>query len=144
MFEEMTREMTQAELSKSRLPPSKSEVEQRISAVSKVSVQLFKGNTRDTIKLVAPKLPKMDLIFIDGGHSLETIASDWEGVKVCIDPGTIVMFDDYYENRDDYGCKTLVETVLKPDPAYKVRLLDPLDKVERTKLDIRMVELRLA
>ena len=144
LFEEMTKEMTAAELSKSRLPPAKAEVERRISSIAKTAVQLFKGNTRDTIPLVAPKLPKMDLIFIDGGHSLETIASDWDGVKACIDPGTIVLFDDYYENRDDYGCKTLVETVLKQDPAYKVRLLEPLDRVEHTKLDIRMVELRLA
>ena len=135
--------MTQAEMSKSKLPPSKSQVEQRMSAVNSLKVQLFKGNTRDTLKLVGPKLPKMDLIFIDGGHSLETIESDWEGVKGCIDPGTIVLFDDYYENREDYGCKTLV-SVLKACPHYKVRLLEPLDVVERTKLNIRMAELRLA
>lgn len=143
LFEDMTPEMVQSELSKSKLPPSQAQVTQRMSAINNLRVQLFKGNTRETLKAQAGNLPKMDLIFIDGGHSLETIASDWDGVKGCIDPGTIVLFDDYYENRDDYGCKNLVETVLRKDPAYRVQTLDPVDVVAKNGLNIRMVELRL-
>jgi hypothetical protein len=41
------------------------------------------------------QLPKMDLVFIDGGHSTETVATDWENVKDLLHEKSIVFFDDY-------------------------------------------------
>ena len=50
-------------------------------------VNLIKGNTRDTLRSVTA-----DFVFIDGGHSLETIAHDYEAVK----HSGVIVFDDYY------------------------------------------------
>mgnify|MGYP001457844067 CR=1 FL=1 len=36
-----------------------------------------------------------DLVFIDGGHSEETVASDWENVKHLLHEKSVVYFDDY-------------------------------------------------
>jgi hypothetical protein len=37
----------------------------------------------------------MDLIFIDGGHSEETVGSDWANCEPLMHDQTIVYFDDY-------------------------------------------------
>ena len=44
---------------------------------------------------VVDGLPKMELIFIDGGHDYDTCKSDWENVKRLMHPGTSVFFHDY-------------------------------------------------
>ncbi len=52
----------------------------------------------DTKKILANKidnLPKMDLIFIDGGHSYEECKNDWNGCKNLIHDKTTVWFHDY-------------------------------------------------
>ena len=46
---------------------------------------------------------------------------------------TIVLFDDYYENRDDVGCKSLIDSLIKQN-VFVVDLLDPLDKLSVKKL----------
>ena len=73
-------------------------------------IQLIKGNTRDTLTHVA-----RDFAYVDGGHSLETIASDYERVK----HSKVVVLDDYYvadkegkgPDTDLYGCNKLVATL---------------------------------
>lgn len=48
---------------------------------------LVKGNTRDTLRHI-----EADFVYIDGGHSIETIRSDYEAVK----GSRVVILDDYY------------------------------------------------
>lgn len=55
--------------------------------------ELVKGNTRQTLYPQA-----VDFAFIDGGHSVETIRSDYEALK----DSKFVLFDDYYK-RDPAG-----------------------------------------
>lgn len=43
--------------------------------------RLFKGDSVKTLPKVLKILPKMDLIFIDGGHSYPTVKSDWEKLR---------------------------------------------------------------
>lgn len=146
LWEELTPEMSKAELSKSRLPPNESEVLKRLSGVPQCAIQLFKGNTRKTMPEICPGLPgPMGLIFVDGGHSLDSVASDWRSVRHLIGEGTTVLFDDYYENRLDYGCKRLVDklTDVKWATTYKVRKLDPVDD-GADGLKIRMIEVTQA
>ncbi len=157
LFEDMTKELTAAELSKSRLPPSRSEAQKRIAASVKggaVGLVLHKGNTRETLHKECPSYSPMDLIFIDGGHSLETIASDWDAVKQLMDKDTIVLFDDYYDNREDFGCRHEIGRIGEIEkfpivgdatfvPKYKVELLDPMDRFDHTNLDVRMVKVTL-
>jgi hypothetical protein len=63
---------------------------------------LTKGDTKE----VLPELA-LDFAFIDGGHSVETIRSDFERLKNC----RVVLFDDYYEGGIDtqrFGCNEVV------------------------------------
>ena len=67
--------------------------------------KLIKGNTRDTLPKFAKRKIGIDFAFIDGGHSVETIRSDWENVKRLMRPGGTVVFDDYYEGMPEEDLK---------------------------------------
>ena len=56
---------------------------------------LFPGNTIESLPRMRAFLPKMDLVFIDGGHSYETVASDWKNVQGILHEKSVVFFDDY-------------------------------------------------
>jgi len=145
LFEDMTPEMNKAELSKSTLPPAKAAAEATLKRAGANVLALIKGNTRETIPAFVEVLHGSvipDLIFVDGGHSLETIDSDWAALSNLVGPKTYVVFDDYYENKDDYGCKQLI-TRLAADPAFKVELLTPVDRPISTGLHIRMALVKL-
>lgn len=53
----------------------------------KFTFDLIKGNTRET--LTTPKV--FDFVYIDGGHSYETVMHDYSMVK----DSTVIVFDDY-------------------------------------------------
>lgn len=87
-------------------------------------VHLIKGNTRETLKNFNEKV---DFVWIDGGHSVETIRSDWENVKRCLTPDAWVFFDDYYTGPEidtsRVGCNEIVkdlkhEVYPERDPVY--------------------------
>lgn len=95
-------------------------------------IKLFKGDTRTVLPEVVGNLPKMDLIFIDGGHSYNTVKSDWENSKRLMNAQTIVVFDDL-----DYpGVRKVVDNINRID--FAVELLPgchkPLVKVQRRKI----------
>ena len=73
-------------------------------------VHLFKGNTRETL---ARFNEKVDFVWLDGGHSVETIRSDWENVKRCLNEDAWVFFDDYYTGPEidieKFGCNLIVK-----------------------------------
>jgi len=75
--------------------PTDIEKVKKILTNLKVKYHLFKGNTRETLPRVVPTLPKMDFIYIDGGHSEKTVRSDWQNVQSLMHNGTVVVFDDY-------------------------------------------------
>lgn len=80
------------------------------SKAPSAKINLIKGNTRQTLNHVAA-----DLCFIDGGHSLETIANDYEKCK----GSKVIVMDDYYTpdeegacpDLDKYGCNRLVDAL---------------------------------
>lgn len=70
---------------------------------------LYKGNTRETL---ANFNEPVDFVWLDGGHSVETIRSDWGNIKRCLMPGAVVFFDDYYTGPIDtmrFGCNEIVK-----------------------------------
>lgn len=136
LFEDMTPDRNIAEFGKPRLAPRMEKVRARLIS-NRVLVSLFRGDTLETLP-VAKSLFRgvVDFVFLDGGHSLETIASDWSHVKEMLAPGGICLFDDYYDDRNDVGCKHLIDS-LKDDPVWDAKALDPIDRVEKAKLDIR-------
>jgi predicted O-methyltransferase YrrM len=71
---------------------------------------LFKGNTRETLPHFRPERP-VDFVWLDGGHSVETIRSDWENLKPHLADDAVVFFDDFYEGPIDterFGCNAIV------------------------------------
>ena len=75
-----------------------------------INAELIQGNTRETLPDYNGE--EFDFAFIDGGHSIETIQSDWENVKRLMRPGGLVVFDDYYEgpiDTDQFGANKVVE-----------------------------------
>tara|TARA_Y100000766_G_C18870439_1_gene587985 strand:+ start:897 stop:1592 length:696 start_codon:yes stop_codon:yes gene_type:complete len=68
---------------------------------------LFAGNTIETLNTKKSQLPKMDLVFLDGGHSQETVASDWINVQDLLHEGSVVFFDDY----PNWGIGPVVDTI---------------------------------
>ena len=68
---------------------------------------------------------KVDFIFIDGGHSVGTIKSDWNAIKKIISKKSLVIFDDYYEIKKNilnkYGCNNVITSLSAK--AYKSKNL---------------------
>jgi len=82
-------------------------VKQTIKSLTKndkFTFKLVKGNTRKTLKPT-----KVDLAFIDGGHSIETIRGDYAMLK----DSSVVVLDDYYIGGggldiERFGCNNVI------------------------------------
>lgn len=107
--------------------------------------ELHAGNTRETLPVFVEAKGKgwLDFAYIDGGHSVETIQSDWDCVREMMAPGGVVVFDDYYTNvgadfLDKYGANLIVERL-------DYRLLPATDRVVNGAcVQMAMVELPAA
>ena len=124
-----------------KIPPTLEEVREKL-AKTDAKISLYKGYTKETLPDVINDLPKMDLVFIDGGHSIETIENDWRYTQQVMDDHTIVIFDDYW-NREDAGCKKVVDAIDKTK--YEVTILPIQDKFKKEwgTLTINFVQVRL-
>ena len=64
------------------------------------TVELIAGRTDKTMPEFARRNgPEFDFIFIDGGHSLETIHNDWTYSEKLLAPDGMIVFGDYYPNE---------------------------------------------
>jgi predicted O-methyltransferase YrrM len=81
--------------------------------------KLFKGDSVETLSREAKTLPKMDLIFIDGGHSYRTAKSDWENSKSLMYDETAVFFHNY----DFSDVKRVVDKISREE--YRVKIIRP-------------------
>ena len=106
-----------------------------------IQAEIYAGNSKDTLPAFLERHGEqsVDFAFIDGGHSVDTIRSDWEHVKKIIKPGGVVVFDDYYEGMpvselEKYGCnKVLYED--GEDYAFVVLpIADPVKGGGKTKM----------
>ncbi len=122
LFEDMDDRTLSLEISK-RLGTTKDEVLEflvRRTGLPPSHIHLCKGNTRETLWSNID-LPEMDIIFIDGGHSFETVSSDWRACERLLHRDTLVFFDDYYQFP--FGPRQVIDDL---DPSvYDVQLLDP-------------------
>lgn len=125
IFENMTKDMHEKEISK--IPPNLKDVELFLQK-TKVSIKLFKGNTIEILPKAANHLPKMDFIFIDGGHSIKTIINDWNYAKELMHVKTVVIFDDYW-NRNDAGAKSIVDKIDRKK--YEVEIIPIQDEFKK-------------
>lgn len=92
-----------------------------------VDASLIAGNTNETLPAFARlnQTVKADLIYIDGGHAVETIRSDYENSKKLIKPGGLIVFDDYYVDMDDLD-KWGANRVLDGEDFELLPIVDPV------------------
>ncbi len=88
--------------------------------------KLYSGFTKDTLKKFVKNRKKIDFIFIDGGHSLDTIKIDWKYVQMLLHNKSVVLFDDFYSNNrklsKKFGCNFIFESK-KFNRKYAIKLL---------------------
>jgi hypothetical protein len=110
LFEDLSEELLIQEGSKK--PPHCTTVRDKLNT-SGANIRLFKGDTKLTLPESIEIVGEADFVFIDGGHSVKTIASDWKYVKKMMSRSTIVIFDDYYLNDDPeiegLGCQNIID-----------------------------------
>lgn len=121
LFEEATPELDEAE---SNVKPHfvAQEVHDKIKSATNAKMQVIRANSRT---LTDPVIA--DFVFIDGGHSVETIKGDFELSK----RSKLIVFDDFYTPDEDgncldtekFGCNSLIKqiggTILeKKDPVF--------------------------
>lgn len=126
-------------------PKKKSSYEEALKRIKHLnttrdfSFSLFRGDTKINLKKENFPLPSVDFVFIDGGHSLDTIESDWNNIKWRLHKDSVVIFDDYWHNRNDAGCKNLIDRLIKED-LYNISI----SVLNTFKLyDISIVELKI-
>ena len=131
LFEDITPEIIAEEFSHPATPPM-SKVKRMLDENTTATITLIKGNTRETLSEFCGKLdrPVMDFIFIDGGHSLETVRNDWGFVSLLMHKDTMVFFDDYMPDFPALGCKTLVDSIDRT--LYDVEVLPDFDDYPKT------------
>lgn len=103
--------------------------------LKRFDVSLFAGDTQKS--LPAANLPKMDFIFIDGGHSEETVASDWEHCRKLMHDRTIVYFDDY----PNWGIGPVVRAI-EASGQYDVQITSEFDVFGERKFHLARVAVR--
>jgi len=130
LFDMMTEEIFNEEVSKK--PPSLEYIKSMLERTG-VGINLFRGFTKDTMLAEVPKFPKMDFIFIDGGHHIDTIKNDWHYSEQVMDNNTVVIFDDYWSGewgkRKDAGCQSLISEIDKS--LFEVEVLPIQDSFKK-------------
>jgi hypothetical protein len=65
------------------------------------------------------RFERIDLLFIDGDHSIEGCLFDYENYAPKIPPGGYIAFHDYSSIRKDLGPTHVIEKVLLPSGNYE-------------------------
>ncbi|WP_231749195.1 class I SAM-dependent methyltransferase [Tautonia plasticadhaerens] len=93
------------------------------------TVELMAGPTERTLpEFAEANGPEFDFIYIDGGHSLETIRNDWTYSEKLLAPDGLVVFDDYYPNEAGRGAKPLVDELLQDD-RFEIRFFPMIEDI---------------
>jgi hypothetical protein len=141
LFEALTDDELNAELSKR--PPSQGEVEASLRRFQRrlawrpwarrsFDFELHQGYTRDTLPAFRAAHPDLraEFIFIDGGHSIETIANDWAQSSGLVTSDGSIFLDDFYGNEqlaEEFGCNQLI-AALRQEDAWEVAVLPEIDE----------------
>lgn len=132
LFEDLSAEELKLEFS--LRPPPLDQVREILESTG-ASVRLVQGNTQETLPRFvrdSNRPRQIDFVFVDGGHSVETIASDWASVRELMSPETVVVFDDYYLNDESevggVGCQSLIDGLDRSE--FDVTVLEPEDRFE--------------
>ena len=92
LFEDLSPKMLKNEASKK--PMAITKIKKLLAGHEKIF--LYKGFTNKTLKKFISEKKKIDFIFIDGGHSVETIKDDYINSVKSASKKSVIVFDDYY------------------------------------------------
>lgn len=124
LFEDISKTMIKEEFSKQ--PLSKNQVQKNLNNLNAREIKLIKGNTLSTLNNKYNK-NYFDMIFIDGGHSINTVDSDFQNLKEKIRINKSIIFDDFYYNQDlekKAGCNFILK---KNISKFKFKILKGVD-----------------
>ena len=88
------------------------------------SVELLKGSS--DVQLLKVDLQNIDFVFLDGGHSYETVSNDLKTLTSKLKKNKIIICDDY--DQVEYGVKRAVDE-LKEKVSEIINLNDRLVKI---------------
>jgi len=106
-------------------------------------VQLFKGDSKVTLPAAKPSLPKMNVIFVNGGHALNTIQSDLENSLLLSDDKTEIVVDNYYAGDNSKGCAFIVDNDVSKRHGLNVKICETVDHLDNTNINIKLVRVKL-
>ena len=87
-------------------PNSKECVEYLLKKFKK-SINLYKGYSKNVLSQI--NLKNIDFVFLDGGHSYETVKEDLNILTSNLQRKSIIICDDY--NISHYGVKKAVDEI---------------------------------
>lgn len=97
-----------------------------------ITCELVVGNTNHSFPKWLQDHPDVTvpLVYIDGGHAVETIRNDFRNAVCCIQEGGLIVLDDYYEEMPDeeldkWGCNRVLE-----QSGYEYEVLPVSDPVK--------------
>ena len=138
LFEEITSKIHEDELSK--FPDNLETIKLLLDKHAKIN--LFKGFTKQTLKVFYEKKINVDFIFIDGGHSVETIENDYFYCSKIINKKGITIMDDFYESANfdlnKYGSNNLYKKLKMDKKNLKILPFEDKYKKKNGKVIIKM------
>jgi hypothetical protein len=87
--------------------------------------KMLEESTKAKIELNTAVKEFVDLIYIDGGHSLKTVEKDWNLAKQLMHDDSIAVFDDYFSEIPFIGAKHTVDKIDKTK--YNVEIRQEVD-----------------
>ena len=90
-----------------RMDPNSQECVEYLLKKFKNSVKILKGYSKDVLKNI--DLKKIDFVFLDGGHSYQTVKDDLNILTSNLKENAIILCDDY--NVSHYGVKKAVDEI---------------------------------
>ena len=90
-----------------RMNPNSKECVEFLLKKFKHSIKLFKGYSKDILKKI--DLSEIDFVFLDGGHSYETVKEDLNLLTNNLKRNSVILCDDY--NIKHYGVKKAVDEI---------------------------------
>lgn len=152
LFEDMNSRKAEQELNVKRafkMAEVETKIHQWVALHPGASFQLHKGDSARTLRnfVEGGARGSIDLAWIDGGHSIATILSDWTWCLQAVRPGGMILFDDYYSDAPDdfldrFGCNRLVGALIA-EGRFKPEVFPERDPVrgggivQIVKVDIR-------
>ena len=85
----------------------------------KDNVHLIKGNSNELLKKI--DVSKVDYVFLDGGHSYDTVINDLINCKVVVENNGVILCDDYDLSYAPGVKKAIDEFVAKEQ--YDIKIL---------------------